>query len=643
MTFRRFAVAAALMGAAGFAAAGDGGNPLGLPKTARRVKVKYATAEDAAKGKGAIAPLRNKADFAFSTRWDDTNNRHADKAESVAAGGFKANFYINGGVKHFVEKCYPRIKAAGGVLGNHTLTHPFVAELNPNEAMREIVGHKVTIECEASQTVASFTFPYNAPRSTFDDGYSKTLGKILQASGHYVYASAAWDVMWLGLDARTMQGSAAYFGANDNKPDAGMFAKGVERAVKTMATQQGKWHPLAVLGTHSWCDAEGDRVQSAFLKTEAGKPERWYPNDLEYAAYRYAHHFGNMRKVGHEGCEATYEYDEFPAAAFGKKADLSFVFWGAEPREVSVEGVKPEKSARGCWNMPETGMAEVKIARNGLGKVKFSIRRGAEGDRLEYRLENGGDEKLEGVTVAAIVPPRYGEMRRVVHLGDLAAGAAKEGAVELKDADATRFMTEGGAYFAASADYRCGGSDMRIWAELDEKAGPGAAGVPRDCAVAFGPVKEGELAAEALAEIAKPGTDARALAAKAGVKAIGRPERRWAGFRVGYIGKGEYAGPGMKAPPMRTYAACDVKAEREGEYTLRAAGNNASPRRWWVNGVEGAVAKAGERASDAKVRLRAGVNRVVVEWDYPGKNYCALSMGVFDGKPSNLLECLEPR
>ncbi|MEI3001091.1 MAG: polysaccharide deacetylase family protein [Victivallis sp.] len=113
-------------------------NPLALPEYTREVKLTFATPEAAKEAKLTLLPLPAGKHFAFSTRWDDSNPKHARMAELLAKHGFKGTFFLVARDDKFYDETLPQLTRKGHSVGNHTLNHPNLATLIPNEVSRQI-------------------------------------------------------------------------------------------------------------------------------------------------------------------------------------------------------------------------------------------------------------------------------------------------------------------------------------------------------------------------------------------------------------------------------------------------------------------------------------------------------------------------
>ena len=90
-------------------------NPLALPEYTREVKLTFATPEAAKEAKLTLLPLPAGKHFAFSTRWDDSNPKHARMAELLAKHGFKGTFFLVARDDKFYDETLPLLTRKGRI------------------------------------------------------------------------------------------------------------------------------------------------------------------------------------------------------------------------------------------------------------------------------------------------------------------------------------------------------------------------------------------------------------------------------------------------------------------------------------------------------------------------------------------------
>ncbi|MCX7902363.1 MAG: polysaccharide deacetylase family protein [Burkholderiaceae bacterium] len=82
------------------------------------------------------------------------------------------------------------LAAAGFDIGGHTVTHPILARLSPEEARAEIAGGKSDLEAIVGRRVALFAYPNGVP----GQDYTAEHVKLVRASGFQAAVSTAWGV-----------------------------------------------------------------------------------------------------------------------------------------------------------------------------------------------------------------------------------------------------------------------------------------------------------------------------------------------------------------------------------------------------------------------------------------------------------------
>ena len=115
-------------------------NPLGFPEYLQTVTVQYASAEAAEKAKLTFPGLPEEQEIAFSTRWDDVNNRHLKMAELLRRHGMKGTFFLTRpGNRNYYRNIGEKLLGNGCAIGSHTISHPSLPNLIPNEAFRQMM------------------------------------------------------------------------------------------------------------------------------------------------------------------------------------------------------------------------------------------------------------------------------------------------------------------------------------------------------------------------------------------------------------------------------------------------------------------------------------------------------------------------
>lgn len=114
-------------------------------------------------GRTLVAPRRPEE---FALTFDDGPNPEATPRllEVLAKAGVRATFFLIGG---FVRQCPEltrEIAAAGHLIGNHTMTHPWLAWQTERRIREELGGAKTVIEDILGRPVQHFRCPHGARR-----------------------------------------------------------------------------------------------------------------------------------------------------------------------------------------------------------------------------------------------------------------------------------------------------------------------------------------------------------------------------------------------------------------------------------------------------------------------------------------------
>src|SRR5689334_16731650 len=96
----------------------------------------------------------------ITTSWDDGHTLDLRVADMLDNYGMKGTFYIT---RDFLEKRMSdkqiRALASRHEIGAHTLTHPDLPDVPPEQAREEIAGSKAWLEDVTGKPVTSFAYP----------------------------------------------------------------------------------------------------------------------------------------------------------------------------------------------------------------------------------------------------------------------------------------------------------------------------------------------------------------------------------------------------------------------------------------------------------------------------------------------------
>lgn len=317
-------------------------------------EAEFATAHDAARAECAITPLPGGAALAFGCRWDDTNPMHIDKAAMMERAGVKGSFYICPKDTDFFRTGLRVLMDAGHAIGNHTLGHPDLFTINLNAGFKAIAEGRVALEAAIQHPVTSYVNPYGWGNNPLDPEHRPTLLASIVATGHFVTQDNPYSWGAGPPDAIVFM-PCWRFSADDRNPSRELFEDGLHKMLdKAIASPD---IPRLGLGTHSWCNADGNALQEALLKEHCLNPDWAQLNDWEYGAYRYEALHGGVRKVSTDGSRVVFEATRFFPAWIGDTIPLSLRFSGAEPSRIRTADAELSRGERGTWTLPHAKSA----------------------------------------------------------------------------------------------------------------------------------------------------------------------------------------------------------------------------------------------------------------------------------------------
>jgi len=158
-------------------------------------------------GQTMVAPARPEE---FALTFDDGPNPEATPQllEVLAKAGVRATFFLIGG---FVRQCpelVREIAAAGHLVGNHTMTHPWLAWQTERRIREELGGASAAIEDVLGEQVRYFRCPHGARRPV-----------VLEVAHEMGMTPVQWNVIcqdWLPVGVERILGHAVR-GAERNR------------------------------------------------------------------------------------------------------------------------------------------------------------------------------------------------------------------------------------------------------------------------------------------------------------------------------------------------------------------------------------------------------------------------------------------
>ena len=613
------------------------------------VTVEFASADDAAKATLTPTALPVGKTLALSARWDDTNWNHRLMNKTMSENGWKATYYLNAIDDHFVKHIIQPIVANGSGVGSHTNTHPSLNLTTPNAMFYQILNNRVTLEAATDQCVVGFTFPNGLSPSIADPDSIGKMARCLLRSEMHTISESERVFNELNLDKSEMV--ACYlFGANDRDPQAEVFNREFQGGLDRLAA--GKLDfcgPYFVLGVHAWQNQSGkdgfDRL-SKIITTQSNRPDVWYCNNNEYAAYRLTSLNCKIQKVGQSADGKTVTFEIVRPAPFilGAAVDQGFKVEPAPKSVVCKDALTV--SDQGEFMLPTNGSVPAVIGcaneSNGFVSPKFpglrfEIQLDAKTNRICGSLKNETGAALSDADFAFRLPLKWetGVIRK--SLQELT------GKDQLNDGEDASFCFPLGAF---SSDPQFNDDDLycvcemnfqqdgqkRLYSECTVRQPFTPKALPRDIALFTGCVAESDLTDETFAPLSAPGAELKAVNET--------PFGQWRptvsnAQTAAYVVEAAKKFENDVKQPSLVYAfefTCPDGADAPVACVLKS--NLKSQMKYvWLNG------KRLELDKDGAFTAAPGVNRILVGltdgWTYYIRK-CELYIATQDGKP---VEC----
>ena len=210
-------------------------------------------------GRTLIAP-RGSDEIALT--FDDGPNPAATPAllEVLARAGVRASFFLIGNFVRHCPEIVREIHAAGHLVGNHTMTHPWLAWQTERRIREELSGASAAIEDVLGERVGYFRCPHGARRPV-----------VLEVAREMGMVPVQWNVIcqdWKPLGAEDIFSCAARgversrkrgFATNIVLHDGGQAGLGAERmdTVRAVEMLVERFRGARFVGVDAWERADG--------------------------------------------------------------------------------------------------------------------------------------------------------------------------------------------------------------------------------------------------------------------------------------------------------------------------------------------------------------------------------------------------
>ena len=564
----------------------------GMRSYVQTVKVRYATGAEAEKSELRPMALPNWYKIAFSGRWDDNSLNHYRTHAAMTDHRIKGTFYLTnpGRGRRLGPEFCRKLLEKGCSLGIHTLSHPFLPTLNPNEQFYEIMHLRAIREPDSDSMFSTMVYPYCRFGSNFEPEIILDLGRAMRNTGVIGAPTVRYNKQEqaFGYPAGTLAESFL-LRPGDRDPNPEIFHKQLSSALKNSSALEK--NPCISISMHSWHTAEGLKTLRKLLQEVADCPDWWYCNQNEYAAYRFEFHQTKVTKKV-EGNVAVYTIERYEPATLGAAPALWFSLSGVKPQAVEGAVLKaaagrlalevPHDSA---YRLPET----ISLLKEDGSFDKFPYLAGSigkTGETIAVKLENRGDVPVTRLVLTLRCCAAYTPGVQVRKPVELAPGKSIETKFQLGAMRSELRYRLGKPYFVVEADFLRDGKACRAFLPLRLEAASSLRCIGTT-ARAFGPLPE----TVDLPALSRPGAaiDLPEITAKdreknaENVIAFRRPGKQY------------------QLPPYRVASVVEFEPVSAGKILFQ--GDVAE---LWVNGE-----KAVKNKSGWLIPVREGKNRVV--------------------------------
>jgi hypothetical protein len=250
----------------------------------QEVTIEFASEAFAQAAVVTPTPLWDGREWAVSSRWDDTVPENLRMREVLTAHGHRGTFDLNAWFKDWSDLTstpdspYARALLKGGhSIGGHSLNHPWLSYCHRNRIFEELAGIRMVWEAATDTPLNSYSFSYCDFRNEDEgDAVQADIIRALERAGFYHVAN---EPTFEDLPSELILSPILPAdGASMDAAAEGFLADPAYRAA----------HPILTYSMHAVYDTPAE--WAAFerdLDQFGHRPDWWYCNQTEYAAYRY--------------------------------------------------------------------------------------------------------------------------------------------------------------------------------------------------------------------------------------------------------------------------------------------------------------------------------------------------------------------
>jgi hypothetical protein len=482
---------------------------------AQRLVLTFATEQAARQARLRVAPLLDDKAWAVTCRWDDNNQEDLQMRDAMAAHGYRGNFYLNAPADWFGADIGRQLLKDGSRIGGHSMTHPFLPYVNRNRLFWEVAAVRVQWEALTDSPVCSLSFPFVSFDSNVDgDVVHADIGTAVVRAGYYHapigYFNARYDSGLL---------------LSPILPPDGADIDDVAKAYLANVGRPGQ--PLVMsFSMHVWYKTPEAWAKFGRQLDDYGRrPQWWYCNQNEYAAYRYQFAHAVLGAPQVDGRRVSVDLQRPELRELNDAVPLTLLVEGAAPQDLlsatcgtaQVDVLTPaaDHTALNLHHDRSRALpAAIGLIENADNHRDLrpadaaddfpglrALLGCAEG-QLRVTLDNSGDP-LENVCITYRLPLAWtpGTVRH--HLAPVTGASTDELAPTLARPDSK--YTSGRAYFAAQVDFVRAGKTGRLHLTCRLPARQRDASFPQGGFRVLGPVADKDFDLQALAQAVQAG------------------------------------------------------------------------------------------------------------------------------------------
>lgn len=632
-------------------------NPLGFPEYLQTITVKYASAEAAEKAKLTFPLLPEEQEIAFSTRWDDVNYRHLKMAQLLKKHGMKGTFFLTLPDAKYYRNIGEKLLENGCAIGSHTISHPSLPTLIPNEAFRQMMLIRPELESNLNTCVVAFVLPGCALGSRIENQTALTVGQTIQRCG-YLSNPEFWNnnEKRYGLKPGTCF-ATNLFDANDRNPTMERFEKGLKRQLERVKKDPS--NPHITLGLHTWQNDKGFEELDRIFTKYGHNPKWWYCTENEYAAYRYQALHSRIVSADRKGESVTYTIRRITPHHLGSEIPLSLKFSEAPLSVQASERLSPVR--KDLYKLPHDADRRIpqyiELIKNPsnqpLNTAIFDSRKfpglsvGLHWDESRQQLQgfilNRSRVPLRQIQKTIYFPMQWETPVRSMTSWEILPGNrdAFLFTPPAEDKHPDLSFIEGTHLYVLQCDFLMDGKPLRIYATAEVRQSVIPFPCSRDKAVFLGPVLPEIITDELLARLSVPGKKLEPVGTKSmeiwrkqadrqGVKSYilnaFSTDKKWINETRELF----------KQKKGNQLIALDFESPEEGKsYQLFCSPNHF--REAWLNGE-----KLPKLKNKLPLKTRKGINRLIlvrkpVNWPQTG-----LELAVAEKDPFQPVKCVQP-